>query len=61
MIVRIKKPEFMLGSRLSKQAQRVVIKNMINKQIKLVRSFGQEVSAIIIYGGGEEYIINLNL
>ena len=61
MIVRIKKPEFIAGLKLSKQAQRVAVKNMINKRIKFVRSFGEVVSAVVIYDGNEEHVINLNL
>lgn len=61
MIVRIKKPEYVAGLKLSAQAQRVAVKNMINKQIKFVRSFGQVVSAVIVYDGNKEHLINLNL
>jgi len=61
MIIRIKKPEYILNQRLSKEAQRVAVKNMINKQIKFVRSFGEVVSAVVIYDGDKEHIINLNL
>lgn len=61
MIIRIKKPEYLGACKLNKQVQRVAVKNMINKQIKFVRSSGQEVSAVIITDGNKEYIINLNL
>ena len=62
MIIRIKKPEFVGAYKMNRQAQRVVMKNIINKKIKLRRSVGETVSAIIITDQkGEEYLINLNL
>ncbi len=62
MIVRIKKPEYIGVYKLNKQAQRVAVKNMINKKLKLMKSLGEVVSAIIITDqNGEEYLINLNL
>lgn len=60
MIVRIRKPEYVGVYKLNKQAQRVAVKNMINKQIKFMRLVGQIVSAVIIYDGNMERIINLN-
>ena len=61
-VVRIKKPEYVGVYKLNKQAQRVAVKNMINKKLKLMKSLGEVVSAIIITDqNGEEYLINLNL
>lgn len=61
MILRIKKPEYVGVYKLDKKAQRVACKNLINRKLKLHRSFGQEITAVIIYDGNEEYFINLNL
>ena len=62
MIIRIKKPEYVGVYKLSKQAQRVAVKNMINRKLKLMKSLGEIVSAIVIIDQrGEEHIINLNL
>jgi len=59
MIIRIKKPEFVGGIKLNQQGQRVAVKNIINKQIKFVRSFGQKVSAVVIYDGEKEHVLIL--
>ena len=60
MIIRIQKPTHLGEYKLNKQAARVAMRNMINKQIKFVRSFGQKVSAVIIYDEEREYKILIN-
>lgn len=57
MIIKVKKPIFLGQNKLNKTAQRVAVKNIINKQIKLVRSFGEKISEIIIIDGEKKYSI----
>lgn len=61
MIIKIKKPEYLGQIKLSPEAQRRVVKNMINEQIKYIRTAGQIVSTVLIYDkSGKVSVLNLN-